>query len=423
MIGQCSNATDDDGDGVVNDGCPHVGAWTPVGPSFSEGFRAPLLASVEGGSPTFYFGVDVGNTTYELRKLAAPLGPSTPLEDASGSGSHSLDGIALYSGAGGTWYSPLVFGVDPNEPDRIIASDSGSGQMKRSYDGGASWVVDQQLTDLVTRNGEFLFSGSRGSEAWAIGWDPENSQTILVGTEQAGIVASVNGGGTWFTLMDTYDRVPFVNSFFFDQEHEDLIYASTYGRGLWSFRIDNVPPVALCQDVTTTTEPGECWADASIDDGSYDPDGGSVTLEQEPPGPYSLGETVVTLTVTDDHGYTDECTATVTVVDDEPPVIQCNAPATITPPDAPISFTSTATDNCTVASTEIVAYDCFMITNKGKIIDKTDSCVVGIEGTTITILDSGGVDDHITWTVVATDGSGNSTTETCEVLVVNPGQT
>ena len=164
-----------------------------------------------------------------------------------------------------------------------------------------------------------------------------------------------------------------------------------------------------------------CYANASIDDGSYDPDGGPVTLEQAPPNPYPLGDTGVTLTVTDDHGYTDDCTATVTVIDDEPPVIYCNAPPTIVPPDAPISFTSTAMDNCSVAESEITEYDCYTYTKKGKRIDKTDSCVVTFEGTTVSILDSGGVGDIISWTVFATDGSGNSTTDTCVVEVVNPG--
>jgi len=33
-----------------------------------------------------------------------------------------------------------------------------------------------------------------------------------------------------------------------------------------------------------------------------------------------------------------------------------------------------------------------------------------------------GVDDHITWNVTATDGSGNQTTSVRQVLVVNPGK-
>ena len=44
------------------------------------------------------------------------------------------------------------------------------------------------------------------------------------------------------------------------------------------------------------------------------------------------------------------------------------------------------------------------------------------DGDTLTILDSGGVGDHITWTVSADDGNGNETTVSCEVEVLNPGK-
>jgi hypothetical protein len=71
-------------------------------------------------------------------------------------------------------------------------------------------------------------------------------------------------------------------------------------------------PVALCQNVTVTaTLIGT--ATASINNGSYDPDGGSVTLAQVPPGPYSPGQTTVTLNVTDQAGQVASCNATVTV--------------------------------------------------------------------------------------------------------------
>jgi hypothetical protein len=113
---------------------------------------------------------------------------------------------------------------------------------------------------------------------------------------------------------------------------------------------------------------------------------------------------------------------TITVVDTTPPDIACNAPATIVPPDAPISFTATADDSCCFESVEIVAYDCFFLNGAGKRVDKTESCVVEVNGDTITILDSGGVGDHITWTIVATDCCGNVSTKECEIEVVNPGK-
>ncbi|HEV8345722.1 MAG TPA: N,N-dimethylformamidase beta subunit family domain-containing protein, partial [Vicinamibacterales bacterium] len=72
------------------------------------------------------------------------------------------------------------------------------------------------------------------------------------------------------------------------------------------------PPVAQCQNVTVTaTLIGT--AAASIDNGSFDPDGGAVTLAQVPPGPYTPGQTSVTLNVTDSASQMVSCSATVTV--------------------------------------------------------------------------------------------------------------
>lgn len=184
----------------------------------------------------------------------------------------------------------------------------------------------------------------------------------------------------------------------------------------------NQPPEAQCRDVTVSTDPGSCTAEASIDDGSSDPDGDPITLTQDPPGPYPVGVTLVTLTVEDDQGASDSCQGLVTVEDLEAPAVSCNSPETITPPDAPVAFTATATDNCGIDSVEVVGFDCWMLTRKGKRIDKTGSCVVEVDGATVTIVDSGGVGNHISWQVEAQDESGTGATTVCEVEVVNPGQ-
>src|SRR3989338_7812390 len=122
---------------------------------------------------------------------------------------------------------------------------------------------------------------------------------------------------------------------------------------------DNQPPDAICKNVTTNTAPGTCSANASVDNGSFDPDGTIVSSVQSPAGPYGKGTTnPVTLTVTDDKGASDSCTAVVTVVDAEAPVITCPAPQTLEctgSSSATATFNASASDNCGFASTSCPA--------------------------------------------------------------------
>jgi hypothetical protein len=119
----------------------------------------------------------------------------------------------------------------------------------------------------------------------------------------------------------------------------------------------SAPPVALCTDVTVSAD-ANCEAGASIDNGSHDPDGGSVTLVQDPPGPYSLGQTLVSLYVTDDEGDADTCQGTVTVIDDTPPVASCPGDITVgTDPGqagAIVNYSSSVSDNCPGATIDCV---------------------------------------------------------------------
>jgi hypothetical protein len=108
-------------------------------------------------------------------------------------------------------------------------------------------------------------------------------------------------------------------------------------------------PVARCRDVVVQSVLG-CIADATIDDGSSDPDGGPITVVQSPAGPYPLGVTHVTLTCTDSDGAGATCDATVTVVDATPPSLDLAVDrTTLWPPNrqmVPVHVTAASRDDC-----------------------------------------------------------------------------
>ena len=185
----------------------------------------------------------------------------------------------------------------------------------------------------------------------------------------------------------------------------------------WTPSLDN-PPLALCHDVEVATGPEVCEADASIDAGSYDADGDEITLTQDPPGPYGLGETVVALTVSDG-SLEDTCQATVTVSDEAAPFVSCNAPPSISPWEVPVSFTATGTDNCGLRRVLARAGTCHLDWGTDNVpIQGQDTCDVVTQGDTITILNPGR-STEIRWLAVAIDQSGNRIVRHCSVDVVS----
>ncbi|MCB0593769.1 MAG: lamin tail domain-containing protein, partial [Phaeodactylibacter sp.] len=89
--------------------------------------------------------------------------------------------------------------------------------------------------------------------------------------------------------------------------------------------ICNQLPTAACQPVTVDAD-ANCQATVAaeaFDGGSTDPEMGMLSFSVDPAGPYPLGVTDVTLTVTDPGGASDDCMTTITVVDNLAPTIAC----------------------------------------------------------------------------------------------------
>jgi uncharacterized protein (DUF1330 family) len=178
----------------------------------------------------------------------------------------------------------------------------------------------------------------------------------------------------------------------------------------------NKPPVAVCQNVTAVAG-SNCTASASIDNGSYDPDGDPITLTQSPAGPYSLGNTSVTLTVSDNKGASSQCTGTVNVTDYTPPTITSASvtPSELWPPnkkmvDVTVNYNSN--DNCDSHSTCALSVTC------NEPISSSDYTVVDAHHVKLTADRLGSGNGRIyTITITCTDASGNSSGQAVAVTV------
>ena len=150
-------------------------------------------------------------------------------------------------------------------------------------------------------------------------------------------------------------------------------------------------PVADCKNITVQLDGnGQATITASqVDNNStYDCGLQSMTVSPSSFGCGNIGANSVTLTINDDEGNSDNCTATVTVEDDSKPVPN-------------VSNLPTITGQCGASVTPPTA---------------TDNCAGSITGTTNDPLSYNSQGTfYITWTY--DDGNGNSKTQTQTVIV------
>ncbi|MEX1238478.1 MAG: T9SS type A sorting domain-containing protein [Cyclobacteriaceae bacterium] len=181
------------------------------------------------------------------------------------------------------------------------------------------------------------------------------------------------------------------------------LYAVTYTDGKGCTATDqvevvvncNTAPVAVCTPLVVEAGANcEAMVEAvTFDGGSTSNTGGQLNFSVSPAGPYAIGETDVTLTVTDSNGQSSTCTTTITVNDTTAPLISaadlvvvndegaCSAILALSEPET--------SDNCGV---ETISND-----------QADDIFPVG--------------ETMVTWTV--TDVHGNEQTTTQKITVTN----
>jgi hypothetical protein len=197
-------------------------------------------------------------------------------------------------------------------------------------------------------------------------------------------------------------------------------------------RLVNSPPRAEAGDDRVVECSGPAGTDVVLDaSGSSDPDEDPLTFTWtnsfgSADGEIArvvlgLGSQEITLVVDDGRGGVDDDSVEIHVVDNRPPEIDCGAPDAITPNQGPTAIRALIADACDEDPiAEVVGFDCFDLTRKGKRIDKTGSCRVEVTGDTLTVDHGGGVGTRIEWSLRAVDASGNTSELVCGLEVANP---
>ena len=298
-----------------------------------------------------------------------------------------------------------------------------------TFDGGTSGKgtlfrieTDGTFTKLQDFNGT---NGSGPSAALVVG--PGGAlygPTKYGGTDGYGTLFRLETNGTFTKLHDFSGTNDGANpSTALVMGSDGALYGSTpsggsSGGGILFKLVLNRPPVARCHDVTVSAG-ANCEADASVDNGSFDPDAGdAITLRQEPPGPYPLGTNQVMLIVTDNHGASNSCKATVTVMDSTPPMIGdvSVSPNVLWPPNGKmvgVAVNYTASDDCGGVTNVLV-----VSSSEGSNGSSSDWVIEDEHHVQLRAERSGAGGGRLyTITVISTDNAGNSSTKSAVVTV------
>jgi len=213
------------------------------------------------------------------------------------------------------------------------------------------------------------------------------------------------GNANYFYFQGLIDEVEFFNRALSQAEVQAIVNAGSAGK------CKNQPPVAQCKSITVSA----CVTNASIDNGSFDPGGNAITLSQSPLGPYAVGATMVTLTVSNNHGGSSQCSGTVTVTNAMPSTTGSliATPNVLWPPNGKlIPVTIAAEGGCSAGSCKIVSVASSEAAGQG------DWLITGDLTVNLRAERAGNGDGRVyTITVQCSDAAGIVTTKTVTVTV------
>lgn len=255
----------DDGDLVLTDGggtfivattngvyfTTNIGAnpivWTPLG-------NSNLLANIDGlhlataadGTITIYAqnGTANGRSGGNIRRFdgLSATGAWTNVNPPGGVGGFS------------------IFDAHPNNPELLIAAHLRLGQtpaMVLSTDGGSTWNPLPTLDNMMTGNGDFLYTNNLGPgtstttngypQPSLVAFYPDDEDFIVAGANDAGVFISLDQGATWRLASDPNGvdapHVPrpkyahFEWDFTLSGSRIVRVYLGTKGRGVFRMQV------------------------------------------------------------------------------------------------------------------------------------------------------------------------------------------
>jgi Subtilase family len=407
---------------------PNTSAYADLAAGGGSGTNlSPFGFTVAGNVPcptTIQFTLTVnftGGVSPQVMNFSVLAGPPTPVINSS------LDLVAPTAGPGFTTSTGTIGvrhfrdGIASTcaTPKTVFPGTTQPGN--RQYDAYTFTTCANAAASCVT----VTFSGANAinlySAAYTGAFNPADlSQNFLAdpGSSAASRTYAFNlpAGAQTFTIV-VYDVPPNLAT-----PSGSTYSLNVAGSCIGACPTPNQVPVAKAKNVTVSAD-ANCQANASIDDGSFDPDGDPLTITQSPAGPYPLGTTNVLLTVSDPRGATSQASATVTVVDDTGPSVTgvSASPNTLWAPNhqmVPITVAYTAVDNCSAVTCTLSVTSNEPINGLGDGDTAPDWSIVGPHNLSLRSERGGKGSGRIyTIKIDCVDAAGNHTIKTVPVTV------